>query len=125
MDGRLLRCMVAIGALAFGGEALAEPGALSPPKPQAVPSGCHEPEHAGNPLLHRDERIRQYENLGEPCLKRLLVECNAAASRQLLDEGQAFACSIGYEALLKRGFGGDFQAMLAWWRTAPERTALN
>ena len=49
--------------------------------------------------------------------QRLVVDCDTAASRQLLDSGSAFSCSIGYEALLKRGFQGDFQAMLAWWRS--------
>jgi len=94
---------------------------------QAQPSGtpasggsCVAPEHAGHPMLGREERITQYEGLGVPCLKRLLVQCNAAASREMLDSGAAMACSIGYEALLKRGFNGDFQAMLAWWRNRPE-----
>ena len=84
---------------------------------------CRAPADDGPPLLHRQDRIAQYESLGDHCLKRLVVECNAAASRQLLDAGSAFACSLGYEALLRRGFGGDFQAMLAWWRTRPD--ALN
>ena len=29
---------------------------------------------------------------------------------------EAALCSIGFEALKKRKFGGDFNAMLAWWR---------
>jgi hypothetical protein len=122
---RLLRCVAGCAALAWAALAAAQqeaPGARQRP---AAAATCQQPEHAGDPMLDREERIRQYETLGEPCLKRLLVECNAAANSRLLDGGSAFACSIGYEALLKRHFGGDFQAMLAWWRTVPERTALN
>ncbi len=89
--------------------------------PVSAPA-CTAPEHDGNPMADRQERISQYEGLGEQCLKRLLVQCQAAADRDLLDSGTAHACSIGYEALLKLGFGGDFQAMLAWWRTRPADT---
>ena len=78
---------------------------------------CRAPAHDGPPLADRQERIAQYEDLGEQCLKRLLLACDDAANRNLLDSGAAFACSIGYEALLRRGFGGDFQAMLGWWRS--------
>ena len=123
---RLLRCMAVAAALAgTGATASAQQDAASAGARAAASADCRQPEHAGNPMLDRAERIRAYESLGEPCLKRLLVECSAAANHRLLDQGSAFACSIGYEALLKRHFGGDFQAMLAWWRTVPERTALN
>jgi len=96
--------------------------------PSSGPAGdpaCVAPEHGDHPMLGRQERITLYEGLGEQCLKRLLVQCNAAASQAMLEPGQAFACSIGYEALLKRGFNGDFQAMLAWWRTRPSPDTVN
>jgi hypothetical protein len=82
---------------------------------------CSAPAHDGPLLADRQERIAQYEALGDQCLKRLLLACDDAANRHLLDSGSAFACSIGYEALLRRGFGGDFQAMLGWWRNWRER----
>ena len=115
MNHRLLRCVVACTA-AMGGlpaPAQDETGSSAP--------ACRAPAYDGPPLLRRQERIAEYEGLGEHCLKRLAVECDAAASRQLLDAGSAFACSLGYEALLRSGFGGDFQAMLAWWRTRATR----
>ena len=112
--------MLAALALAACGPVLAQDGGMVDGLP---PAGCRAPEHEGNPLLAREERIRQFESLGSPCLKQLLVECSAAASRELLDTGTAFACSLGYEALLRRGFNGNFQAMLAWWRS-PERARL-
>lgn len=109
-------------ALALLTAVQAEPGPMPDGVPQ--PAGCQAPPYDGPPLLHRKERISQFEALGEPCLKQLMVECNAAANKQLLDPGSAFSCSIGYEALLKRGFGGDFQAMLAWWRNREGATGL-
>ena len=115
MNHRLLRCAVACAAAAINGlPASAEP---------VTETACRAPAYDGPPLLHREDRLARYESLGEQCLKRLVVECNAAASRQLLDAGTAFACSLGYEALLRKGFGGDFQAMLTWWRTRSEAAA--
>ncbi len=103
-------------ALALMPAVQAEPGVSGHQQPQA----CQAPMHDGHPMLHREERMAQFESLGEHCLKRLMVECNAAANSRLLDPGSAISCSIGYEALLKRGFGGNFQAMLAWWRSQEE-----
>ncbi|HYD75141.1 hypothetical protein [Ramlibacter sp.] len=109
----LLQHVLGCAALALLPAVQAEPGLLAVPAPQ--PARCQAPPYDGPALLHRKERMTQFEALGEHCLKQLMVECHAAAARQLLDPGSAFACSIGYEALLKRGFGGDFQALLAWW----------
>jgi hypothetical protein len=69
---------------------------------------------------HDGARSR-FEQLPLPCLKAIFVQCSDAASEQVLDFGSAAACSIGYEALLKRGFSGDFQSLLAWWRTQRPR----
>jgi hypothetical protein len=35
------------------------------------------------------------------------------------------ACSLGHEALLRRVFGGDFNALLAWWRSQREPSTHN
>jgi len=52
--------------------------------------------------------------LGE--LKARYLACDRAATRTVLDPGTAAACSSAAEALLKRGFGGDFDRLIAWWR---------
>jgi hypothetical protein len=121
MELRLLRCLFAIAAAALPPAAQPDPIEQEPPSAPA----CRAPEYDGPLMLNREKRITQFEGLGERCLKRLVVECNAAASREILDPGSAFACSLGYEALLKRGFGGDFQAMLGWWRTRAEDGSRN
>lgn len=122
MTVRLLRCVLACAA------SLAVWPVQADTAPQARPvtaAACAAPDHSSNSAADRLERISQYEGLGEHCLKRLLVQCQAAADRDLLDTATAHACSIGYEALLRRGFGGNFQAMLAWWRSRPAADTLN
>ena len=111
----LLACATALASAGTG--AIAQPGA---------PEGgrCEMPAHDGHPMQGRQERIAQFEQLGEHCLKRIVVQCDGDARQELLDPGRAFSCSIGYEALLRRGFGGDFQALLQWWRSRAEEVPL-
>lgn len=61
--------------------------------------------------------LARYEQLPSHCLKAIFLRCSAQANQQLMDFDSAASCSIGYEALLKRDFAGDFQALMAWWRS--------
>jgi hypothetical protein len=49
-------------------------------------------------------------------LERAFWRCDHAATQALLGAGAAMECSVATEALKTRKFGGDFAAMLAWWR---------
>lgn len=64
---------------------------------------------------------------GAEDLKKSFLACDRSARDGLLDGGEAAACSMVYEELKERVFGGDFQALLAWWKTqtrqAPMRAA--
>lgn len=80
-----------------------------------------QPADGSHPLAGRAESLSRYEAMPPQCLKAMFMMCTEAARTQLLDLGSAAACSIGYEALLRSGFGGNFQALMAWWRT--ERSA--
>jgi hypothetical protein len=51
-------------------------------------------------------------------LKALYLACDAAALQRVLNFGEAAQCSVVSETLLHRGFDGDFNALLAWWRQA-------
>ncbi len=53
-------------------------------------------------------------------LKHVYLACDREASRQLLDVATAIHCSYVSEALLKRAFDGDFELLLAWWRTTKD-----
>ncbi len=50
-------------------------------------------------------------------LERAFWRCDHAATHGTLDGGTAMECSVATEAFKARRFGGDFAAMLAWWRT--------
>jgi hypothetical protein len=56
------------------------------------------------------------QRLSERDVKQFYLGCSAAAMRGRLGGGETAACSVGYEVLLQRHFGGDFHALLAWSR---------
>ena len=107
MQPRALRCLMAAALVALAAPAGAEPAA-DPCRPAGL-------EHA--PLTDRAAALAQFERLPQHCLRSMVRRCTAVAGESLLDPGSAAACSFSYEALLKKGFGGDFKAMLAWWRS--------
>jgi hypothetical protein len=49
-------------------------------------------------------------------LKRMYLECDRRARQTMLDSAEAAHCSMAYEELKQRGFGGDFGRLLAWWQ---------
>lgn len=68
---------------------------------------CPEPEHVQATL----------ERLPESELKALYLGCARESTRQRLAPIDAALCSATAELLKERSFGGDFDAMLAWWRS--------
>jgi hypothetical protein len=49
-------------------------------------------------------------------LERNFWLCERASMKYLLDLGTAAHCSVVYETLKARRFGGDFKALLEWWQ---------
>jgi hypothetical protein len=88
-----------------------------PAAAQGEPDDCRVPALRVHPSLDWRAASSAFEQLPEACLKALFMACDEDANRRILDPGSAAICSIGYEALLKRGFGGDFHALLGWWRS--------
>lgn len=60
------------------------------------------------------------ERLSEREIKQFYLGCSSAAMRGRLGGGETQACSVGYEVLLQRHFGGDFHSLLAWSRSQPD-----
>ena len=99
-------------------------GAAHPAFAQA-PEKCEPPQTESIPLGQREAMLKQYEQLPHSCLRAIVQLCTEASRTMLLDQGTAAACSFGYEALLSQGFGGDFHALLAWWRSEGQKNGSN
>jgi hypothetical protein len=80
--------------------------------PQACPAsfGQFDPSERGLELS-------RFDQAPEECLKTIFMHCSAASEKEVLGAGIAMLCSTAYEALLKRAFKGDFETLLAWWRS--------
>lgn len=63
-----------------------------------------------------DQLRAHFERLPERELERSFLRCARESSQRLMGFDDAALCSAGFEALKKRKFGGDFDALLAWWR---------
>lgn len=63
-----------------------------------------------------DHLTTRLEVMPESSLKTLYLGCSREATQRSLGSGEIASCSIVYETLLRRGFGGDFMALLAWSR---------
>lgn len=54
-------------------------------------------------------------------LQNVYLACDHAATHTVLDAAAARFCSRYAEELLRRGFAGDFDMLLTWWREAKEQ----
>jgi hypothetical protein len=68
-----------------------------------------------DPLRGRLERLSEHE------MKMLYARCSQESIERRLDGGEAMACSIGYDILLKKHFAGDFERFLLWSRSGSAR----
>lgn len=73
----------------------------------------------GDPLRARIESLSEHE------AKQFYLGCSRAAMRGRLDSGQTAVCSVGYDVLLKRHFGGEFEALLTWSRQQRHATSTD
>ena len=77
-------------------------------------TGLDSPEASVPPL----DAMRTYlEQMSEQDMKRFYTRCSREGIERRLDGGEAMACSIGYDVLLKKHFAGDFDRFLAWSRS--------
>ena len=56
-------------------------------------------------------------------LKMAYLACDRAATESALNPSDFQRCVVVGDELLKRGFGGDLDRLLAWWRIEKARFA--
>lgn len=111
MLSKVFRFITIVAAVLASWCASAQPGPA-----QAGATGCTAATSRIQPLTEHSRVQTEFARLSAPCLKELYLRCSQKSSQGLLDFGDAALCSFGHEALLKKEFGGDFNALLAWWR---------
>jgi hypothetical protein len=53
----------------------------------------------------------------EASLKVYFLRCSREATRRMMGLDGGAMCAVAQDVLKARAFGGDFDALLAWWRT--------
>jgi hypothetical protein len=71
------------------------------------------------PSAHSQSFAREQERLTIDELKHVYLTCNRTAASGQLNTGRIQYCSIVYEELKQRAFGGDFDRLLAWSSANP------
>ena len=69
-----------------------------------------------HPLAERERLLARFGQEPLVVLERTYLRCARVSAQRLMALDEAAVCSTASEALLKRRFGGDFAALLAWWR---------
>lgn len=72
------------------------------------------------PLSIHDKLAAWADKRGSDDLKDIYLRCAALSSRERMDQDAAAMCSTVSELVMKRSFGGDFNALIAWWKAQPE-----
>lgn len=80
-------------------------------------SPCTQAQESGRALDHESRLVSALRKLPEQGLKDFYLRCSRAADEGSLGSNEIALCSLGYEMLLNRAFGGDFFALLAWSRS--------
>jgi hypothetical protein len=81
------------------GAALAEPANMS-----------------GIGLGQRDRMLMAFEQLPMSRLEGVFMACDQASSARMMGMDEGAQCAMAWDAMLRRRFQGDVEALLAWWR---------
>ena len=73
------------------------------------------------PLAPFEQAVAEIRTLTEAQLKRFYLKCARESVRGRISGGEIQLCSVGYEQLLQRVFGGNFREFLEWRRHAVRR----
>ena len=78
--------------------------------------GAHGPAFPRSTLPPREQWLASFDRMPEPALASLFLRCDREARVRVLDFADGVRCAMAWDALLKRVFDGDVNALIAWWR---------
>lgn len=94
------------------------------PRSRAAFCGCAVIAALGAPIASSQTRSDDVQSQSIEELKGIFLACDQAARNGLVATSDVFRCSIAYEELKKRAFGGNFDRLVAWYQaSAPTRVS--
>lgn len=70
----------------------------------------------------REQLLAAFDAMPQVRLEDVFLRCARESSEHMLGLDEAVPCAMAWDTLLKREFGGDIDALLAWWRAHREDT---
>lgn len=90
---------------------------------QTPAPGAREP--AEIPGTSREQLLARFERMSEPALATAFLRCDREARVRLLSLDDGAQCAMAWDALLRRVFAGDVDALIAWWRVNRDASTLD
>ena len=81
--------------------------------------------HSQTVFLVREQWLAAFERLSPPALQAAVLRCDRAARRTMLDFEDGVRCAMAWDALLRRVYGNDLDALLEWWRAHRDRSTVD
>lgn len=73
----------------------------------------------------REQMLASFDRLPEPALATAFLQCDRDARTRLLGMDEGVRCAMAWDALLRRVFANDVDALIAWWKVHREEVKLD
>ena len=73
-------------------------------------------------LGQREMLVAAFDQWPLPRLEAYFMACDQASSERMMAMDEGARCAMAWDTLLRRRFGGNVAAMLAWWRSERARS---
>jgi hypothetical protein len=88
----------------------------------ALAFAAHERFDAGTP---REQLVARFDHMSEPALATAFLRCDREARTRVLSLDDGARCAMAWDALLRRVFAGDVDALIAWWKANRDEGTLD
>jgi hypothetical protein len=73
----------------------------------------------------REQWLASFDRMSEPALAAAFLRCDREARVRMFGFEDGVRCAMAWDALLRRVFAGDVDALIAWWRVHREESAVD
>jgi hypothetical protein len=86
--------------------------------------GADDLAFADTTVLPRAQWPASFDRMPEQALATAFLRCHREAQVRMLSFEDGVRCAMAWDALLRRVFAGNVDALLAWWRVHRDESAV-
>lgn len=87
--------------------------------------GAHELTFPQTVVFPREQWLASFDRMPEPALATAFLRCDREARVRMLSFEDGVRCAMACDALLRRVFAGDVDALIAWWLVHRDESAVD